>query len=146
MFRYYLVSFKYFFPFFVPDFFYRKIFNKMLSDEQRREIEYALEYAMLAALNPLPMPAPPQQNIVSSIPVPRNWKPVLELPQYMLETLPFLQLKTKISELQDLITHDLQACARNSYLVRAHSYLTIANCYLIRAHTEQFVASLAGQT
>ncbi|KAL7131631.1 hypothetical protein ABFS83_12G017200 [Erythranthe nasuta] len=121
----------------------------MLSDEQRREIQFALEYAMLANLNQLPPPMPPPMtwsefreknsdiDYVPPVPVPPDWKPSLKLPTYMLETLPFLELQMKISKLQSHMTTDLLACVKNGYLCKAHSYLFTASMYLIRAHKEQ---------
>ncbi|KAL7090095.1 hypothetical protein ACP275_12G019100 [Erythranthe tilingii] len=121
----------------------------MLSDEHRREIQFALEYAMLANLDQLPPPMPPPVtwseiyqkllnfDTVAPVPVPPDWKPSLKLPTYMLETLSFLELKKKISKLQDHMTDDMVAYSKNGYLGRAHTYLSTANFYLIKAHNEE---------
>ncbi|KAL9148056.1 hypothetical protein ABFS82_12G016800 [Erythranthe guttata] len=124
----------------------------MLSDEHRREIQYALEYAMLAILNRLPLPVPPpltwseinqkaidmKQGIVRPIPVPRDWKPSLELPQHMLENQPSLQLEIQIIKLQRLIVnHNNNNDNSHGYIVRAHGYLSTANTYLEWADSEK---------
>lgn len=77
---------------------FEQLEKSFLTDEHRRGILFALEYAMLAILDRSPFPVPPlvtdtyldklvrdiKANISRPVPVPRDWEPSLKLPQKML--------------------------------------------------------------
>lgn len=119
--------------------------TSMLPDQHRREIQYALEYAMLAILNQLP---PHQQLMVKPghpIPVPNDWKPCLKLPQKMLETQPSLQLSSHILQLELLIVKTRRnyndaryITTALRYLAKAQIYLTCARCKELKARRTMF--------
>ncbi|EYU41353.1 hypothetical protein ABFS82_12G024100 [Erythranthe guttata] len=123
-------------------------------DEHRREVEYALEYAMLAILDRMPPVVPPPQTLSEAhqrlrgycsrhntppvpIRVPRDWKPCLELPKHMLDSQAQPQLDKQIEQLRGLITNAIFTGRSNSYLATAHNYLATAKIYVRRAHFEQ---------
>ncbi|KAL8034364.1 hypothetical protein ABFX02_12G023600 [Erythranthe guttata] len=133
------------------------------NDEHRREVEYALEYAMLAILDRIPPVVPPHvpppQTLSEAhqrlrgycsrhntrpapIRVPRDWKPCLwkpclELPKHMLDSQAQPQLDKQIEQLRGLITNAIFTGRSNSYLATAHNYLATAKIYVRRAHFEQ---------
>ncbi|KAL7089940.1 hypothetical protein ACP275_12G008500 [Erythranthe tilingii] len=116
--------------------------KKMKSDNRRREIEYALEYAMLAIQNQLP--PTPQADTDNPIRIPENWKPSMKLPHHMLETRSNEQLDRHISKLFYPIHRKLAAIARDSKnknknknnkrrLNTASKYLTTCQSYIRKA-------------
>ncbi|KAL8049883.1 hypothetical protein ABFX02_06G048000 [Erythranthe guttata] len=132
----------------------------MLTDERRREIHYALEYAMLALQNqlPPPMPQPPtwseleekcrdiQQGFVRPIPVPRGWKPCLEVAQKMVDRISEpggnLQLRNDILDLKDLVNEKETPESFNGYLSAAHGFLLKAHTHLAMADTARMEADM----
>ncbi|KAL8034147.1 hypothetical protein ABFX02_12G008700 [Erythranthe guttata] len=118
----------------------------MMSDNRRREIKYALEYAMLAIRDQLPpTPTPTPADTESPIRIPENWKPSMKLPHYyMLETGLNELLDRHISKLfypihSKLRVIDCDSKNKNKNknnkrcLITADKYLTTCRSYIKRA-------------
>ncbi|KAL7135536.1 hypothetical protein ABFS83_11G103800 [Erythranthe nasuta] len=119
--------------------------KKMLTENQWREIQYAVEYAVSAIADLNPQPDPPGQAcvelqqeildeqphmIAAPIPVPHDWKPAHPLLRHMVEVHSISQLREQIDRLHYTVLDNYHARRTIRYLGKAHRYLLKSKRYL----------------